>query len=292
MIGVELLWQGIAVGAGYAFVAAGFAIIYATTRTFHFAHGATYALAAYVYYACDHLWGLGPFPAVIVSATVAVAFGLAVDVAIYQPMRRVEASFLTLFAASFGILVVVTNTLVLWQGNSFLSLGGPMSRGISLGGGGLVLSVAALLQVVLALLMIGALVLLMRGTTAGVFLRAMGDSNELVEIFGFSSRRFARLAFFLGSLYVVPAAILSLYINGAQPGTATLITLIAISGTIIGGIGSILGAALGGLLLGLAENLGTWDLSSSWQPAIAFGLLLLFLVIRPTGILGSKTRRA
>lgn len=286
----QLLLQGIAAGAGYALIAVGFALIYSTTRTFHFAHGVTYALAAYAYYAAVQTLHWHPAAAVVLAACIAVLFGVGVDALVYQPMRRTAASFLTLFAASFGVLVVVVNLLVLGFGNSFYSLSGSLSRGVEYGP--FVVSMANLTEIALAAALIPLVLLVMRRTRLGTFFRAMADNNELVEVFGFRSRRYVRLAFAIGSLCVVPAAVLAPYIGGIQPGTATVVTLIAIAATIIGGIDSIAGAALGGLLLGVAENVGIWKLSSAWKPAISFGILLLFLIVRPTGILGARGRRA
>lgn len=286
----QLLLQGIAAGAGYALIAVGFALIYSTTRTFHFAHGVTYALAAYAYYASVQTLHWHPAVAVVVAACIAVLFGVGVDALVYQPMRRTAASFLTLFAASFGVLVVVVNCLVLGFGNSFYSLSGTLSRGVEYGP--FIVSMANLTEIALAAVLIPLVLVIMRRTRLGTFFRAMADNNELVEVFGFTSRRYVRLAFAIGSLCVVPAAVLAPYIGGVQPGTATVVTLIAIAATIIGGIDSIAGAALGGLLLGVAENVGIWKLSSAWKPAISFGILLLFLIVRPTGILGARGRRA
>lgn len=286
----QLLLQGIAAGAGYAMIAVGFALIYSTTRTFHFAHGVTYALAAYAYYASVQMLQWQPVVAVAVASCVAVLFGVGVDALVYQPMRRTAASFLTLFAASFGVLVVVVNSLVLIFGNNFYSLSGPLSRGIEFGP--FVVSLANIVEIALGIVLIPLVLLVMYRTRLGMFFRAMADNGELVEVFGFTSRRYVRFAFAIGSLCVVPAAVLSPYIGGIQPGTATVVTLVAMAATIIGGIDSIAGAALGGFLLGIAENLGIWKLSSAWKPAISFGLLLLFLIVRPRGILGGKARRA
>jgi branched-chain amino acid transport system permease protein len=286
----QLLLQGIAAGAGYALIAVGFALIYSTTRTFHFAHGVTYALAAYVYYASVQSLHWHPAAAILAAALTAVLFGVGVDAAVYQPMRRTAASFLTLFAASFGVLVVVVNCLVLVFGNSFYSLSGALSRGVRYGP--FVVSLANIMEIALAAVLIPLVLAVMHRTRLGTFFRAMADNGELVEVFGFTSRRYVRLAFAIGSLCVVPAAVLAPYIGGIQPGTATVVTLIAIAATIIGGIDSIAGAALGGLLLGVAENVGIWKLSSAWKPAISFGILLLFLIVRPTGILGARGRRA
>ena len=287
---LQLFVEGLAAGSLYAMAAVGFALIYATTRTFHFAHGGTMLLAAYAFYQALAVWQWPAMLAVGLALLVAVVFGVGVERFVYQPMRRTDASFLTIFAASFGLLIVATNVVVLLFGNSFYSVDSNLSRGFLVGP--IFLSRANLLAVGVAVVLIAALQLFIRRTRTGVILRAMMDDAALVGVFGLGDRRYGMIAFALGSAMIAPAAILMTYTSGLQPGMGALFTLLAIAGAIVGGIGNLWGAAIGGLLLGIAENLGVWQLSSSWKPAITFGVLLLFLMVKPNGLLGAATRRS
>ncbi|GAB3673759.1 branched-chain amino acid ABC transporter permease [Salinisphaera aquimarina] len=287
---LQLFIEGVAAGSLYALAAVGFALIYATTRTFHFAHGATMLLAAYAFYQAVSVWQWPAALAVFAALLVAVVFGVGVDRFVYQPMRRTDASFLTIFAASFGVLIVATNLVVLLFGNSFYSVNSTLSQGFLVGP--VFLSRANILAFVVAVVLIFALQWFIHATRTGVVLRAMMDDPALVGIFGLGDRRYSTIAFAIGSALIVPAAILTSYTSGLQPSMGAVITLLAIAGAIVGGIGNLWGAALGGLLLGIAENLGVWQLSSSWKPAITFGVLLLFLMIKPDGLLGVRTRRS
>jgi len=287
---LQLFVEGLAAGSLYALAAVGFALIYATTRTFHFAHGGTMLLAAYTFYQTVAVWQWPVALAVLAALVVATLFGVGVDRLVYQPMRRTDASFLTIFAASFGVLIVVTNTVVLLFGNSFYSVDSTLSQGFLVGP--IFVTYVNILAVVLAVLLIVALQLFIHRTRTGVVLRAMMDDPALVGIFGLGDRRYGTIAFAIGSALIVPAAILTSYSSGLQPSMGAVITLLAIAGAIVGGIGNLWGAAIGGLLLGIAENLGVWQLSSSWKPAITFGVLLLFLMVRPDGLLGARTRRS
>ncbi|ROO26893.1 branched-chain amino acid ABC transporter permease [Salinisphaera orenii] len=286
----QMLVEGVAAGSLYALAAVGFALIYATTRTFHFAHGATMMLAAYAFYQAVTVWQWPAVLAVALAVAVAVAFGVGVERLVYQPMRRTDASFLTIFAASFGLLIVATNVVVLLFGNSFYSVDSTLSQGFLVGP--LYLSWVNLLSVAVALVSITALQWFMRRTRTGVILRAMMDDAALVGVFGLGDRRYGMIAFAIGSALVAPAAILTSLNAGLQPSMGALLTLLAIAGAIVGGIGNLWGAALGGLLLGIAENIGVWQLSSTWKPAITFGVLLIFLMFKPDGLLGAATRRS
>lgn len=287
---LQLFIEGLAAGSLYALATVGFALIYATTRTFHFAHGATMLLAAYGFYQAIAVWQWPAVAAVALALIVAVVFGVAVERFVYQPMRRTDASFLTIFAASFGLLIVATNVVVLVFGNSFYNVDSTLSQGFLVGP--VFLSRANVLAVIVAVVLIAALQVFIRRTRTGVILRAMMDDAALVGVFGLGDRRYGMIAFALGSAMVVPAAILTTYTSGLQPSMGALFTLLAIAGAIVGGIGNLWGAAIGGLLLGIAENLGVWQLSSSWKPAITFGVLLAFLMIKPSGLLGAATRRS
>ncbi|MES1924381.1 branched-chain amino acid ABC transporter permease [Salinisphaera sp. T31B1] len=287
---LQLFIEGLAAGSLYALAAVGFALIYATTRTFHFAHGATMLLAAYGFYQAIAVWQWPAVLAIGLALAIAVVFGVGVERLVYQPMRRTDASFLTIFAASFGLLIVATNVIVLIFGNSFYSVDSTLSQGFLIGP--VFVSKVNLLAMASAVLMIGALGWFIRATRTGVILRAMMDDAPLVGVFGLGDRRYGMIAFGLGSAMIVPAAILTSYSSGLTPSMGAVITLLAIAGAIVGGIGNLWGAALGGLLLGIAENLGVWQLSSSWKPAITFGVLLVFLMVKPDGLLGAATRRS
>lgn len=287
---LQLFIEGIAAGSLYALAAVGFALIYATTRTFHFAHGGTMLLAAYAYYQAVAGWQWPVVAALAFSVAVAGLFGVGADRFVYQPMRRTEASFLTMFAASFGLLIVATNVIALIFGSSFYTVDSDLGRGFLVGP--VLISRANILAVASAVVLIALLQWFIRGTRTGVVLRAMMDDPHLVDLFGLGNRRYSAIAFLIGSILIVPAAVLTTYTSGLQPSIGAVITLVSIAAAIVGGIGSLWGAALGGLLLGIAENVGVWQLSSSWKPAITFGVLLVFLMLRPGGMVGRGARRS
>jgi branched-chain amino acid transport system permease protein len=285
---LQLLVNGVALGGLYALVAVGFALIYGSTRVFHFAHGSAYLLAAYSYY-----WALAvagtAWPIALVAATVvATLFGLAVERWVYRPMRGGRQSFLTVFVASFGVFVAVENAVLLAFGSRFYTLPSSLSRVFELGP--VVVSPVDLLSIAGSAVLLILLHLFLTRTGTGLALRAMADNPELLNGVGLDRNRYARIAFALGSALSAPAAVLASYVAGLTPGMGSSAMLIALAATIVGGVGSLAGAALGALLLGVAENVGIWRLPANWREAIAFAVLLVFLLVRPSGVLGAARR--
>lgn len=288
MIFLQLLINGIAIGSMYALVAVGFAIIFSTTRIFHFAHGATFLLAAYSYY---YLFAQLHYPApvaIFFALIMSIAFGFIIERFIYRPMLQIQASFLTTFVASFGVLIVTENALVLGFSSGFQTINSTLSKGKLIGS--LVVPMVDFVAVGIALILFVLLQWFMKKTRTGVLLRAMADSAELVDTVGIGKTKYSVFSFLLGSALVAPAAILMIYLTGLSPSSGSWAILIALSATIVGGVGSLPGAALGGLIMGIAENVGVWKLASDWKGAITFGVLLLFLLLRPSGILGNVRR--
>jgi branched-subunit amino acid ABC-type transport system permease component len=123
-------------------------------------------------------------------------------------------------------------------------------------------------------------------TQVGTGLRALSDNPDLVRVFGLDPTRLSQVAFALGSALVVPGAALTAMTQGINPGIGAHIMLISLAATIVGGIGSLKGAAYGGLLLGLAESLAVWKLDAQWSEGVTFIILFAFIIFRPAGFMG------
>ncbi|ONN66868.1 branched-chain amino acid ABC transporter permease [Herbaspirillum sp. VT-16-41] len=285
MLLLQLLINGVQVGALYALIAVGFSLIFGSTRIFHFAHGSTFTIAAYVFYDLLSIaqwhWSL----AVLASAAAAVLFGLALNRFVYVPIQKHEGSFFTVFVASFGVGIVVQNLCGMLFGRSFVAVSTPLSRSVEWLPG-LYVSPLAGIAIVIALLFFFALQLFLMRTHTGMAMRALSENPELVRAYGLSPRRLSMMVFALGSLLVVPAALLSAAGSGLNPAIGHHVMLISLAATIVGGVGSLRGAAYAGLLLGLAENLALAWFEPQWSEAITFIVLFLFILFRPSGFFG------
>jgi branched-chain amino acid transport system permease protein len=281
----QLLVNGLQVGALYALTAAGFSLVFGSTKIFHFAHGATVTIAAYVFYYVFTVLGAHWLLAALAATTAAVVFGILLDRLVYAPIQRHEGSFFTVFVAAFGVAIVVQNVIGMIFGRSFVSIATPLSRSVDVGSG-ILLSPLAGIAIVCAIVFFGGLQFFLMRTHVGMALRALSENPELVRAYGLSPRRLSTIVFALGSLLVVPAAIITGASSGLNPAIGHHVMLISLAATIVGGVGSLRGAACAGLLLGLAESLSLWVLDPQWSEAVTFVVLFLFILFRPSGFFG------
>jgi branched-chain amino acid transport system permease protein len=285
MVFVQLLINGVHLGALYALMAAGFSVIFGATRIFHCAHGATFTLAGYAFFRCYSVLGL-PWPLAIAGAVaVAIAFGVLLDLVVYRPIKRHENAFFTVFAGSLGVAVIVQNIVMLLFGREYIVASTPLSRSVVLLPEVFVSPLAAI-AIGAALLFFGGVHIFMTRTHVGIALRALSDSPQLIRAYGMSPERLSRGAFALGSLLVVPAAILTSATSGLNASSGNHVMLVSLAATIMGGVGNVWGTAAAGLLLGVAENLALAWVDPQWSEAVTFAMLLLVISVRPAGLFG------
>lgn len=284
MLTVQLLVTGIQTGALYALTAAGFALIFGATRVFHVAHGAVFLLAGYIFLTA-HDVGLGWIVSILLATLAAVGAGLLAERLVYRPIQRSEGSFFTVFVASFGITILIQSMIELLFGRGFVVVSTPLTRSTEVLPG---LFLAPIFWVtVAATIAVSVIVgLFLSRAPAGLALRALFHNPELIRAYGLSSNRISALAFAIGSALTVPAAVLTALSTGLQPAAGHHLMLISLTAAFVGGIGSLRGAALAGLLLGLAENLAVLVVDTQWAEAVSFLVLFAFILFRPHGIFG------
>ncbi|TCH97388.1 branched-chain amino acid ABC transporter permease [Roseococcus sp. SYP-B2431] len=289
MLLLQLLLQGLQVGALYALTAAGFALIFGATRIFHFAHGSAFTLAGYTFLFATQAgwpWYLGGLAGVVV----ATLFGLGIYWFVYRPIQRHEGSFFTVFVAAFGVGIVVQNLIGMFAGRGFASVDTPLSRAVE------VLPDVYLAEVFwvaigLSLLLFLLLTLFLTRHNAGVALRALHQNPDLLRAYGLSSTKLSLLAFAVGSALAAPAAILTAMTSGLNEAIGHQVMLISMAATIVGGVGSLRGAALAGLMLGVAEAVALSFVDTQWAEAVSFLVLFAFIIFRPSGIFGITQAR-
>jgi branched-chain amino acid transport system permease protein len=288
MLVVQLLANGFVNGCGYALVALGFAFVYNTTRIFHFAHGAVYALAAYVFYSLFEQLGIPIILAAPGTVLLIAIAGVLIDELVHAPLDQRDASMLIHLLSSIGLYTVIVNVIALLYGNEtkVLSAGG----GATYSFGGVTLVRIQVVTVIAAVVILVAVFVVLWKTRLGKMLRAMRDDPELVTVMGINPRSLRWAVFSLGSGLAAVAAILMGLDVGIDPHIGLSAILNGAVAAIIGGVGLFEGAVLGGLLVGLLQALVLWQTSAQWQDAITFVVLILFLLFRPEGILGEKRR--
>ena len=279
----QLFVTGIVTGALYAMLGMSFSMVYSVTRVFHFAHVIAFAAAGYVSMALVRNLGWPLWASVIPAAATAVAIGAFSELAVYRPMRDQRGSLKTIMIASLGLFMIGQNALQLGFGPTALTY--PNSTVSPIIWGPVVFNLRDILTVVAALVL-GGLVYMGLRTRAGRAIRAVVDSRAMAEVVGVDIKRVYLLSFVVGSILLVPPAMLVVAAEGATPWMGFNILFPSVAATIVGGLGSIPGAALAGFGIGLGQNLLVYGIGNQWQSAIIFGVLILFFLYRPEGLFG------
>jgi branched-chain amino acid transport system permease protein len=271
----------------YSLLALSFSLIYSASRFFHFAHGAVYVVGAYsALVAVGYLhWGV--VPAAIVGLAVAALFGGLMDLLVYRPLRRRQASSLVLLIASLGLYVVLQNAISAIFGDETQTIRTwPVRGGLPILGARI--TPVQILIIVVAIALFTGTILVLKYTKAGIAMRALACNAELARVVGMDTDRVILYAFLIGSALVGAAGVLISLDVDMTPTMGLNALLMGVVAAIVGGIGSIPGAAVGALILAFAQQFGVLRIPSQWQDAIAFGVLLVFLLVRPAGVLGRR----
>lgn len=280
----QLTASGIVVGSSYALLGVSFGVIYATTRIFHLAHAVAYASAAYAAVWSSNTLGM-PLPmSLILGLVVAVALGLLIEVVFYRPMRNRNATLLSVFLVSLGISVAFPNLLQIIFGPDNQTLPRPDNPTMALGS--VTLSRHDLVSIVIAWVLIAATATFIARTRFGRSVTAMRTNPAMAEAVGIDGKKVYLLVFAIGSFLVAVAGLLFTTKGVATPTMGLAPTLTGFIAAFLGGIGSLWGAALGGLLLGLLSSWSAMFMQVNFGPVVVFGAMFLILLIRPQGLLG------
>lgn len=286
----QQLVNGLSLGAIYALIALGYTMVYGVLRLINFAHGDVYMVGAYVgYYLSRRLQGKEPsLPSailVMLGAMLACAiFGLVIERFAYRPVRR--ASRLTLLITAIGVSLFIENAaqLVFGPDPKFFPSLAPRADFII---GGVRLTSEQITVVVVSFLLMIGLHFFIQKTRTGKAMRAVSYNLDAAKLMGISTDRIIATTFAIGSALAAAAGVLiGMQIPKIDPLMGILYGLKAFVAAVLGGIGSVPGAVLGGLLIGTSEVMVVGYLSSTYRDAIAFGILILVLILRPQGILG------
>jgi branched-chain amino acid transport system permease protein len=291
MIAYQLAANACIAGSAYALVALSFTLPYLTGRFFNFGHAAVYAWGAYLCYALAIVAGVPFLLATALAVAMCAALGGTLELALYRPLQRRRAMPTVLLIASLGVYVALQNGLSMLFGDGVTSLReGSPAVGFSLAGAHV--TQAQLSLVIAAVVLFASTHQAMRLTAVGKAVRAVANDPELAQVSGIDAKRISLLTSVVGSAIAAVVAVLVSLDVDMVPTMGMNALLMGVVASIVGGIGSIGGAAIGGLLLGFAQQFGVWKLGSQWQDAIAFAVLLVFLFARPYGVFGRKLTKA
>ena len=296
---LQQLINGLSLGSIYALIALGYTMVYGILKLLNFAHGDVYMVGAYIGFVVLEIFGGAhdlSVPVVVllffmfVAASLGCGYlGVAMERFAYRPLRN--APRIAPLITALGISFVLENTILLLFGgfvrsyntNAFI----PFSTGITIGG--VQIDLVQILTIVGSVVMMYGLWLIVNRTTLGKSMRAVASDREAAEMLGIDVNRTIALTFFIGSAMAGIAGVMTgLAINQITNTMGFLAGLKAFTAAVVGGIGSIPGAMLGGIFIGLCESYSASYISSQYSDLIVFGILIATMLVRPQGIFGQR----
>jgi len=280
-----LLW-GVANGGIYILLATGLNLIFGVMKLVNFAHGQLLMVGAFVAYEATTIAGVNPYASIFVSMGAVALIGMVLEKFAFRKVRGTEK--LNEIFISLGLIYVFQNVATLvWEDNYNLRIPSPLA-GLNLTLGEVTLGYDRILSMVIVVIILIGLVLLTRKTKIGLAMRATSQKSDASMLMGIDINRVHLFTFAIGAALAGAAGALYGILFSFNPAIGALPTIKAFAIIILGGLGSVPGAVIGGLLYGIAENTAVYLLGGIWQDAIAFALLIIVLVIKPTGLLGEK----
>lgn len=284
---LEQLINGLTLGSTYALIALGYTMVYGIVQLINFAHGEIYMFGAFAGLFLVTVAGLNIGLALLGAMAFCMLLGVLVERVAYRPLRGKSTRLAPLISA-LGVSIFLSTLMVKINGPSTVCYPDVFTlRTISLGG--VEMSSLQLIIIGLSAALMAGLHLMVQKTRIGKAMRACAQDLEAASLMGINVNRVISVTFALGSALAAAGGVMvGIYYNAVGPYMGTMAGLKAFAAAVLGGIGSIPGAMLGGISLGVMEIFGVAYLSSSYKDAIAFAILILVLIIRPQGLLGSK----
>ena len=291
----QQLTNGLAVGGIYALIALGYTMVYGVLKLINFAHGEIFTIGAYLglsmlssFALMDHI---GAFTGVLILSLMVMGLvglvGILLDQAAYKPLR--EAPRLSAVVSALGASIFFQNALMLIYGARFLVYPQDILPRSAVSIFGTHIPLMRILIFVASFLLMAALFLFIHKTRIGTAIRASAIDQGAARLMGINVNRVVMIVFFVGAaLGGVAGLMVGLYYGQINFTMGWIYGLKAFTAAILGGIGNIPGAMIGGLLLGVMEAMGSAYISIAWKDAIVFFVLILILIIRPTGLLGER----
>ena len=293
---IQQLLNGLTVGSTYALIAIGYTMVYGIIGMINFAHGEVYMIGSYIAFmaiAALALFGLEYLPlmiagAFVISMIVTSAYGYSIERVAYRPLRG--GNRLIPLISAIGMSIFLQNLVRLAQGSRDIAMPSLVTGGISIGPeAGFQASLSYMQMIIFAVTLVTMtlLTLFITRSRMGRACRACAEDLKMTNLLGINTNGIIALTFVIGAaLAAVAGVLLGMYYGVINPYIGFMAGLKAFTAAVLGGIGSIPGAVLGGLLLGVTEAITSGYFSSEYKDVVAFSLLILILLFRPSGILG------
>lgn len=289
MIGfISYLVNGISLGSVYALIALGYTMVYGIAKMLNFAHGDVIMIGAYVAFTAISGMGMPPVVGVLLSVVACTVLGVLIERIAYKPLRK--ASKLAVLITAIGVSYFLQNVALLIYGANTKSFTSVVTiPALKLMDGKLVISGETIVTVVACLLIMAGLMTFMKYSKSGRAMLAVSEDSGAAQLMGVNVNATIALTFAIGSALAAIAGVLMCSSYPAlTPYTGSMPGIKAFVAAVFGGIGSIPGAFIGGILLGVIEILSKAYISSQLADAIVFAVLIIVLLVKPTGLLGKQ----
>lgn len=285
---LSYLINGISLGSVYAIIALGYTMVYGIAKMLNFAHGDVIMVGSYIVFIAVNQMGMPPLLAIVISMALCTLLGIVIERFAYKPLR--SASSLAVLITAIGVSYLLQNlALLIWGADpkSFTSVVGLAP--VQLADGRLVISGETIVTIVVSAIIMAGLIFFVNNTKMGRAMLAVSEDKGAAQLMGINVNSTIAMTFAIGSALAAVAGVLlcSAYPT-LQPTTGAMPGIKAFTAAVFGGIGSIPGAFVGGILLGVIEIMSKAYISTQLADAIVFAVLIIVLLVRPTGLLGKK----
>ena len=282
--------NGISIGSIYAIIALGYTMVYGIAKMLNFAHGDIIMVGAYICYCVTNYLGMPPIFGILASMAVCTLLGIVIEGLAYKPLRGTPS--LAVLITAIGVSYFLQNAAqLIWGSNpkSFTSVVSSIKPFLLFGS--LTITGEVLVTVVVSVVIMLALTWFTSSTRIGKSMRAVSEDRDAAQLMGINVNKTISITFAIGSaLAAVAGVLMCSSIPVLQPTTGSMPGIRAFTAAVLGGIGSIPGAMLGGVLLGIIETFAKAFLSTQFSDAIVFGVLIIILLVKPAGLLGKRVQ--
>jgi len=282
---LQYIINGVSIGTIYAIIALGYTMVYGIAKMLNFAHGDVIMVGGFMAYTAISRMGMPELAAVPVAMLVCVVLGMLIEGLAYRPLRG--APSLAVLITAIGVSIFLQNAAQqIWHADPKVYAGN--MGNISLFGGALNISGDAPMNIAVAVVIMAVLTWFTNRTRTGKAMRAVSEDRDAAALMGINVNRTISITFAIGSGLAAVAGVLLWHKTNLQPTFGAMPGIKAFTAAVLGGVGSMPGAMLGGVLLGLVETLSKAYISTQFSDAIVFSVLIIILLVKPTGILGKK----
>lgn len=283
---IQQLVNGLTIGGIYALVALGYSMVYSILRIVNFAHGDIFMMGTFFGLTICQVFRMPFYISILVAAALTVILGLSVERLAYRPIHSKDG--LSVLISALGVSIFLQNLArLIWGSETFPYTG--KIKTITYQIGSVSISNINILIFALVIILLTVLYFITYKTRVGVAMRACSHDMTTARLMGINTNSIIVFTFGIGSfLAAIAGNLVGIYYDAVYASMGYSMGLKAFAAAILGGIGSIPGAVVGGVLIGLVETLGSAYLSSGYRDAYAFAVMIIFLIVRPSGILGRK----